>query len=194
MDNKRPSLLLDNIDAISHAICEGSKAERTFFAWRHFFIADTPELLKQHGITGTFITVRYGVISRHFGKDPDHNLTASHWKELAKEITRPFAISKYEKGYRLFTNAKIGKKWIVVGINVKNVGKNMAINNITTAFGYNFNKGRKEKIVYVSEKASPEQAAVLNRLNSGQYLPAQVGGSGGEAPPTLPRGAGSTGT
>ena len=123
-------------------------------------------------MTGDFITIKYGVIARHFGKDPDHNLTAKHWKELAREIIRPFAISKYNDGFRLFTNVKIGEKWVATGIDVKNPGRNIEINNIATAFGYNFNDGRKEEILYVSEKATPEQVAVLNRLNSGQYLPA----------------------
>jgi hypothetical protein len=177
MGGKELLLLADNIDSIGRAILEGTEKEKESFAKRHYFISDTPELLKKYGVTGDYITVRYGVISRHFGKDPAHNLTAEHWKKLIEEIVRPFAISEYKKGFRLFTNVKIGEKWGAAGIDVKKTGKTREVNNVATAFGYNFHKDRKEKIIYISEKASPEQAAVLNRLNSGQYLPAR--GEGG---------------
>jgi hypothetical protein len=170
----RPERLIDCIDAISESILHGTPEQKKAFERRRFFVADTPELLKRHDIIGDFFAVRYGVISRHFGKDSDHNLTAEHWKALTVEITRPFAISEYGDGFRLFTNVKMGEKWIIAGVDVKNLARNIEINNIATAFGYNFNEGRKEKIAYVSEKATPEQVAILGRLNSGQYLPAPV--------------------
>jgi hypothetical protein len=170
----RPERLIDCIDAISETILHGTPEQKKAFEMRRFFVADTPESLKPYGIIGDFFAVRYGVISRHFGKDPDHNLTAEHWKALTEEITRPFAISEYGNGFRLFTNVKIGDKWIIAGVDVKNMARNIEINNIATAFGYNFTEGRKEKIVSVSEKATPEQVAILGRLNSGQYLPTPV--------------------
>jgi hypothetical protein len=109
-----------------------------------------------------YFTVKYGVISRHYNKDPDHNLTADDWINLSKEIVRPFAISLYYKkgvlsGYRFFTRAKINNKWLIAGIDVKNIQDGielLGINAVQTSFGYN---GKVKNIPYLIWKETPGQ-------------------------------------
>jgi hypothetical protein len=114
-------------------------------------------------------TVRYGVISRHFGKDVNHNISVDQWKQLCGEITRPFAIAKYKDGFRLFINLKINNNWTAVGVNVKNPARDLEINAVSTVFGYKEHGGGNETFVYVSPEITPGQTALLDRLNSCQY-------------------------
>jgi len=159
--NKLP-FLKDNI----HTILHGSKAEKEKLIGKSFYLAETPEYMKEKGLKGDFFSIKYGVISRHLGKDSDHNLSEKNWKELCKVIIKPFAISKYGKDFRLFTTVKLNNNYIVVGVNVKSIGKWIEVNSICTVFGYfQKNKGV-EEIVYRDKKITPEQTALLDGLNS----------------------------
>jgi len=161
--------LSDNI----HTILHGTNDEKERLKGKFFHLADTPQFMKQYGLMGDFFEVKYGVITRHTGKDANHNLTEQNWLDISREITNPFAISKHGNGYRLFVNVKMSEKYIAVGIDVKLIGKGIEVNTITTAFGYEGNVD-KEKILYRSEKTTPEQTALLDGLNSLSLPPDQA--------------------
>jgi len=156
--------LKDNI----HSILHGTKEQKEKLQHTFFHIADTPDFLKKLGLTGDYFSVRYGVISRHLGKDVNHNLEEKDWIDLCKEIAAPFAIAKYGEGYRLFVNMKVGGVFTAVGVNVNNPGKDLKVNSVMTAFGYRGSPD-KEEFIYISKKLTPEQAALLEGLNSLQY-------------------------
>ena len=129
---KRPENLKDHIKTILH----GTEEEKERLIKRHFFLADTPQFMKDLGLRGEFFSVRYGVISRHNNKDADHDLLEQNWVDLCESIKEPFTITKYGNGFRLFTRVKVKGQSVVVGVGVKNAGKNFEINAITTAFDY----------------------------------------------------------
>jgi hypothetical protein len=161
---KRPPTLKDNI----HAILHGTNGEKEKVKGQYFHLADTPDFMKESPInlTGDYFTAGYGMISRHKDKDADHALSEENWAELCDEITKPFAIAKRKDGFRLFTNVKVNGRFTVVGVNVKNAGRNLEINAIKTAFGYDEQKHSHENILYRSPKMTPEQTALLEGLNS----------------------------
>jgi hypothetical protein len=153
----------------------GTPEQKKAYAMRFSHAAETPEALKQQGPRGDYFMIRYGVISRHFGKDANHNISAGQWKQLAQEITRPFAISKYNDGFRLFINLKLNNNWTAVGVDIKNPARDLEINAVTTVFGYKEHGGGNETFIYTSPKITPGQTAFLDRLNSYQYPSAQAG-------------------
>jgi hypothetical protein len=53
--------------------------------------------LKNEGLTGDFFDISYGTITRHNGKDLDHNLKHGDWIALCDKIDKPFAIAVYKK-------------------------------------------------------------------------------------------------
>jgi hypothetical protein len=154
-----------------HTIFNGTDAAKEKLQRSFFHVADTPEFLKNTGLTGDYFSVRYGVITRHMGKDEDHDLSEKNWLELCEEIRRPFAIAKHGEGYRLFTNIQVNGKFTVVGVDVKNIGKGLEVNAVSTAFGYNKAEHSKENFIYISKKITPAQVALLEGLNSLQYPP-----------------------
>jgi hypothetical protein len=162
---KRPASLKDNIHTILHGTEEEKKSLRQSF----FHIAETPQFMKNTGLNGQYFSVRYGVISRHMGKDKDHQLSEKNWLDLIDEIVKPFAIAKY--GYRLFTCVKVNGKYTAVGVDVKTIGKEIEVNSVTTAFGYS--PGKNEEVIYMSKKTTPDQEALLKGLNSPSYPPDQ---------------------
>ena len=119
--------------------------------------------------------LRYGVISRHFGKDGSHELTEEEWDQLPGALQSPFAITriKGESGsFRIYTTLKNAKgEYVVVGIDVKNAGRGLEVNAISTVFGRREGASmtEKEEEVYRSEKITPEQSSLLDRPNPGQY-------------------------
>jgi len=151
--------LKDNI----HAILHGTKEEKAKLKGHFFYLADTPKFIKDIGLTGDYFEVRYGVITRHTGKDKDHYLSEDNWKDLCNAITNPFAIAKYGEGYRLFTSIKLYNNYIVVGVDVKNIGKGIDVNSVSTAFTYDHN--RNEDFIYRAKNITPDQAALLDGPN-----------------------------
>jgi hypothetical protein len=164
MDNKtRPENLKDYI----HIILNGNTEECKAIAQKFFYLADTPQFMKNLGLTGEYFSIRYGVISRHKNKDSDHNLTEKDWNTLCDKIIEPFAIGTYKNGFRLYFNMKIHNHWAAIGIDVKNINKNLEINAVKTVFG--IKKANIDNIIYVSEKITPEQTALLGKHNSFSY-------------------------
>ena len=165
---KRPASLKDNI----HGILHGTKEEKEKLQRAFFYIADTPDFMKKLGLTGDYFSIRYGVISRHLGKDADHALQEKDWIDLCDKITIPFAIAHYRVGYRLFIDVKVNGVFITVGVNVKNPVKGLEINSVITAFGYRGIPAN-EDFIYINQKITPEQAALLDRPNALSLPPDQ---------------------
>ena len=140
-----------------------------------FDVAKTPDFMKKLGLTGDRFTIKYGVLSRHAGKDDSHSLTEKLWEELPDAIQKPFAITRFgekENGYRLYTTMKNDKgETIVVGVDVKNIGRNLEVNSISTIFGRRGDAKitQKEEVLYTDEKITPEQRSLLGQPNSDQY-------------------------
>ena len=116
------------------------------------------------------------MLSRHAGKDSSHSLTEKEWKELPNALQKPFAITRFgekENGYRLYTTMKNdkGETIIVVGVDVKNTGRNLEVNSISTIFGRRGDAKitQKEEVLYTDEKIAPEQRSLLGQPNSDQY-------------------------
>ena len=114
-------------------------------------------------------------MSRHAGKDDSHSLTEKQWEELPDALQKPFAITRFggkDKGYRLYTTMKNENgETIVVGVDVKNVGRDMEVNAISTIFGRrgDAKKTQKEDVLYTAENITPEQRSLLGQPNSDQY-------------------------
>jgi hypothetical protein len=166
--------LIDNIDKILN----GTPAQKRRLHTKFFFMAVTPDLLKENGLAGDFFQISYNRITHHRGKDKDHNLSAQDWKDLCVEITRPFGVTEYgpkqgkkkRKSFRMFTRQKINGKYGAVGVEVRSLRDGaVKVNAVITAFGFNGNtEGNTEKhtLIYVSSEITGEQKALLDGLNS----------------------------
>lgn len=96
---KLPANMKDHI----HTILYGTPEEKDALKRRYFYLADTPQFMKElePPIRGEYFAAGYGAISHHKGKDEDHNLTEQEWIDLCEAIKRPFAITTYEDGHNL---------------------------------------------------------------------------------------------
>ena len=162
-------------DVIGTLYKKGKETASELFQRSFMDVAETPDFMKRLGMTGAKFTIRYGVIARHFGKDGSHNLTEAEWMQLPAALQKPFAIaslSDREKAYRLYTSLKTEKgEYVVVGVDVKNAGRDMEVNSIATVFGRREGAGLpgNESVIYRSDAITPEQEALLGRPNSDQY-------------------------
>ena len=163
------------LNAIHTLYTKGKDFAAKLFNMKYFDVAKTPDFMKEVGLTGDKFTVRYGVMSRHFGKDGSHNFTEEEWQQLPGAIQNPFAISKLsdkKDGYRIYTTLKTEKgEYVVVGADVKNAGRNLEVNSIATIFGRrnDANLPKNENVIYKSKEITPEQMALLSQPNSDQY-------------------------
>ena len=162
-------------DVVRTIVEKGKSVASKLFERSFFDVGKTPEFMKKIGLTGNRFTIKYGVLSRHAGKDSSHSLTEKEWKELPNALQKPFAITRFgekENGYRLYTTMKNDKgETIVVGVDVKNTGRNLEVNSISTIFGRRGNAKitQKEEVLYTDEKIAPEQRSLLGQPNSDQY-------------------------
>jgi hypothetical protein len=154
----RPERLTDHI----HTILHGSPEERARLEQRFFFIADTPDFMKALGLTGEYFDVRYGVISRHKGKDADHTLSVADWQHLCAHITSPAVITKRRNGYNIYIHTEKGSAYILVGVKVKSSGEACRVNAVRTVFERK--QIRDDEVVYQA-KNSPQQEALLGDTN-----------------------------
>ena len=161
---------------------EGKQSAARKYQRSFFDVAETPAFMKELGLLGEKFTIPYGAISRHFGKDEDHELTEEEWSSLSEAVQTPFAITKYytnrsrqcQRGYRIYTNIPKSNGYIVLGVDLKRINQGKGkpfrlINSITTIFGKDGNITEFEEIIYRSEKINPRQASLLERPNSSQY-------------------------
>ena len=162
-------------DVVRTIVEKGKSVASKLFERSFFDVGKTPEFMKKIGLTGNRFTIKYGVLSRHAGKDSSHSLTEKEWKELPNALQKPFAITRFgekENGYRLYTTMKNDKgETIVVGVDVKNTGRNLEVNSISTIFGRRGDAKitQKEEVLYTDEKIAPEQRSLLGQPNSDQY-------------------------
>ena len=162
-------------DVVRTIVEKGKSVASKLFERSFFDVGKTPEFMKKIGLTGNRFTIKYGVLSRHAGKDSSHSLTEKEWEELPDAIQKPFAITRFgekENGYRLYTTMKNDKgETIVVGVDVKNTGRNLEVNSISTIFGRRGDAKitQKEEVLYTDEKIAPEQRSLLGQPNSDQY-------------------------
>ena len=170
-DKKKPQLK----DVVKAIYEKGKSAASRLYKMAFFDVAKTPDFMKKLGLTGDRFTIKYGVLSRHAGKDDSHSLTEKQWEELPDALQKPFAITRFGgkyKGYRLYTTMKNENgETIVVGVDVKNVGRDMEVNAISTIFGRrgDAKKTQKEDVLYTAENITPEQRSLLGQPNSDQY-------------------------
>ena len=161
---------------------EGKQSAARKYQRSFFDVAETPAFMKELGLLGEKFTIPYGAISRHFGKDEDHELTEEEWSSLSEAVQTPFAITKYytnrsrqcQRGYRIYTNIPKSNGYIVLGVDLKRINQGKGkpfrlINSITTIFGKDGNITESEEIIYRSKKINPQQASLLERPNSSQY-------------------------
>ena len=147
-DSKETTHGLASLEDNIHTILYGSNTEKEKIRGRFFHIADTPDFMKKLGLSGDFFSIRYGVISRHLGKDLDHNLTEQNWLDFKKEIIDPIIITKFDKGYRLYVLINSSVIPIAIGINKKTVRQGLEVNSICTVFKYNPRNQENEEIIY----------------------------------------------
>ena len=167
------------IDVVRTLYTSGKEIASKIYQRSYFDVADTPAFMKNLGLRGNKFTIKYGVISRHIGKDSSHNLTESDWEQIPNALQNPFAISKLtdkDDSFRIYTTLKTSNGgYAVVGADVKNAGRNIEVNAISTVFGRrdNANLPMNEEVVYRSKEITPEQSSLLERPNSAQYTTAQ---------------------
>jgi hypothetical protein len=98
--------------------------------------------------------------------------------EEVAEVTEeqnPFAISKLtdkNDAYRIYTPLQTENgEFIVVGVDVKSVGREIEVNAISIVFGRrnNANLPQNEDVIYKSKEITLEQSAFLERPNFVQY-------------------------
>ena len=98
-DKKKPQLK----DVVKAIYEKGKSAASRLYKMAFFDVAKTPDFMKKLGLTGDRFTIKYGVLSRHAGKDDSHSLTEKQWEELPDALQKPFAITRFggkDKGYR----------------------------------------------------------------------------------------------
>ena len=166
-----PSLL----DVVRTLYSKGKEVASKLFQRSFFDVAQTPKFMQELGLRGDKFTIKYGVIARHLGKDSSHTLTERDWEQLPQALQNPFAISKLtdkNDSYRIYTTLKTeGGEFVVVGADVKNAGREIEINAISTVFGRrnNANLPNSEELIYRSKEITPEQSSLLERPNFAQY-------------------------
>jgi len=164
---KHPASLKDHI----HTILYGNNQEKEKFKGQFFYMADTPEFMKEKGLVGSYFSIRYGIITRHKNKDEDHNLTEQNWLDLCDRVIDPFVITKKDTTFKLYTDIQVNNRNIVVCVVVKST-ENLCINAVSTAFGFR-DRLITGEILYRSKKITPEQAALLDKPNAMSLPPVQ---------------------
>ena len=67
-DKKKPQLK----DVVKAIYEKGKSAASRLYKMAFFDVAKTPDFMKKLGLTGDRFTIKYGVLSRHAGKDDSH--------------------------------------------------------------------------------------------------------------------------
>ncbi len=166
-----PSLL----DVVRTLYSKGKEVASKLFQRSFFDVAQTPKFMQGLGLRGDKFTIKYGVIARHLGKDSSHTLTERDWEQLPQALQNPFAISKLtdkNDSYRIYTTLQTESgEFVVVGADVKNAGREIEVNAISTVFGRrnNANLPKNEEVIYWSKEITPEQSSLLERPNFAQY-------------------------
>lgn len=70
-ERKKPQIK----DVVKTIVEKGKAVASKLFGRSFFDVAKTPGFMKKLGLTGDRFTIKYGVLSRHAGKDASHSLT-----------------------------------------------------------------------------------------------------------------------
>ena len=168
---QKPTLL----DVVRTLYSKGKDVASKLFQRSFFDVAETPKFMQELGLRGDKFTIKYGVIARHLGKDSSHTLTERDWEQLPQALQNPFAISKLTDktdSYRIYTTLQTESgEFVVVGADVKNAGREIEVNAVSTVFGRrnNANLPKNEEVIYRSKEITPEQSSLLERPNFAQY-------------------------
>lgn len=163
------------LDVVRTLYSKGKEVASKLFQRSFFDIAQTPRFMQELGLRGDKFTIKYGVIARHLSKDNSHSLSEQVWEQLPQALQNPFAISRItdrENSYRIYTTLETENgEYVVVGVDVKNAGREIEVNAISTVFGRrnNANLSKNEEVIYRSKKITPEQSSLLERPNFVQY-------------------------
>ena len=163
------------LDVVRTLYSKGKEVASKLFQRSFFDIAQTPRFMQELGLRGDKFTIKYGVIARHISKDNSHSLSEQVWEQLPQALQNPFAISRItdrEDSYRIYTTLETENgEYVVVGVDVKNAGREIEVNAISTVFGRrnNANLSKNEEVIYRSKKITPEQSSLLERPNFVQY-------------------------
>ena len=166
---------LSLLDVVKTLYSKGKEVASKLFSMKFFDVAQTPKFMQELGLRGDKFTIKYGVIARHIGKDSSHTLTEKDWEQLPQALQNPFAISKItdkKDSYRIYTTLQTESgEYIVVGADVKNAGREIEVNSISTVFGRrnNANLPKNEEVIYRSKEITPDQSSLLKRPNFAQY-------------------------
>ena len=166
---------LSLLDVVKILYSKGKEVASKLFSMKFFDVAQTPKFMQELGLRGDKFTIKYGVIARHIGKDSSHTLTEKDWEQLPQALQNPFAISKItdkKESYRIYTTLQTESgEYIVVGADVKNAGREIEVNSISTVFGRrnNANLSKNEEVIYRSKEITPDQSSLLKRPNFAQY-------------------------
>ena len=163
------------LDVVRTLYSKGKEVASKLFQRSFFDIAQTPRFMQELGLRGDKFTIKYGVIARHISKDNSHSLSEQVWEQLPQALQNPFAVSRItdrEDSYRIYTTLETeNSEYVVVGVDVKNAGREIEVNAISTVFGRrnNANLSKNEEVIYRSKKITPEQSSLLERPNFVQY-------------------------
>ncbi|MCD8206749.1 MAG: hypothetical protein LUD72_02310, partial [Bacteroidales bacterium] len=168
------------LDAVRTIYEKGRDVAAKLYSHTHFTVAYTPEFMKKLGLRGYRFTISYSVIVRHAGRDKDHDIPIEAWERLPEMLQTPFAITKYYnpkkkeenkkkdkgdeedefEGYNVYIAIQIDNAYIVVGIKVKNIGRNLEANSISTVFRRK-RMGKLEDVIYRDKNITPKQTEFL---------------------------------
>ncbi len=161
---------------LAQAISEKDREFITSQARKFFRIARNTDELKAVGISGDYFTIRIGVLTKHDGKDIDHTISPEQLATIASQITQPIAVMKLdgsgnERSYRVWLGAILNGKFTAVGVDVKNAGRDIDVNEIRTVFGDTNVNVDSSKIVYPTDDNEKNQAVrtLLDGPNPRQY-------------------------
>ena len=134
----------------------------------HFHVGNTGDILNRFGISGK-ITVSTTAVNKRHTNDSDH-LTTEEWVKAISNINNPLAITKYGnqgKSFRIYTLVQKNGKNICVGVDVNNVGRDVNVTNVRTAFARDIVNALNESLLYPSrgelERAIQEFSSRHNR-------------------------------
>ena len=164
---KAVQTLSENIETILHGKEKDKEAlKKKFFT----MVENTPEEFKAAGLEGNNISVQYGKISRHKGKDEDHYFSADEWRQVCRNLSDPekciITRSEGRKDFNIYT--KIGKS-VMVGVEVKTPARDVKSNNLKTIFRRN--PKETETVLYPKDlkNITPAQRSLLTGLNPSVY-------------------------
>lgn len=126
-------------------------------AHKHFRIAKTGEVLNQYGIVGDITIGQKATNANRHTNNNWHQLSRHNWIDVVKQINTPLAITRYhdkENSYRIYLNAQINGKNICVGVDVNQVGREVFVSDIVTAYGRNISSiidSNSETLLYPAE-------------------------------------------